>query len=97
MVKERNYGIDLFRLIAMLEIVILHILGHGGQMLRRAKHTGGFFGKRQNESSDGYGYERHEKHGLGDGRTCQNGFSFRQVNGSDYGTTCPHHQSNTHE
>ncbi len=30
MVKERNYGIDLFRLIAMLEIVILHILGHGG-------------------------------------------------------------------
>lgn len=67
------------------------------QMLRRAKHTGGFFGKRQNESSDGYGYERHEKHGLGDGRTCQNGFSFRQVNGSDYGTTCPHHQSNTHE
>lgn len=30
MIKERNYGIDLFRLTAMLGIVIFHILGHGG-------------------------------------------------------------------
>lgn len=27
MIKERNYGIDLFRLTAMLGIVIFHILG----------------------------------------------------------------------
>ena len=28
--KERNYGIDLLRLISMLMVVILHILGYGG-------------------------------------------------------------------
>jgi len=28
--KERNYGIDLLRLIAMFMIVILHVAGHGG-------------------------------------------------------------------
>ena len=28
--KQRNYGIDLLRMIAMLMVVILHILGKGG-------------------------------------------------------------------
>jgi|GEM_PF-7086306 len=27
---ERNYGIDLFRMVSMLMVAILHILGHGG-------------------------------------------------------------------
>ena len=27
---ERNYGIDLLRIISMLAIVLLHVLGHGG-------------------------------------------------------------------
>lgn len=30
MINERNYGIDLLRIISMLSIVCLHILGHGG-------------------------------------------------------------------
>jgi surface polysaccharide O-acyltransferase-like enzyme len=28
--KERNYGVDLLRIVAMLFILILHVLGHGG-------------------------------------------------------------------
>lgn len=28
--KERNYGIDLLRIVAMFMVVILHILGRGG-------------------------------------------------------------------
>lgn len=44
MVKERNYGIDLFRLIAMLEIVILHILGHGGVVNALKVGMGGYIG-----------------------------------------------------
>ena len=28
--KERNYGIDLLRVVAMCFIIILHLLGHGG-------------------------------------------------------------------
>ncbi|EOS72255.1 hypothetical protein C819_04357, partial [Lachnospiraceae bacterium 10-1] len=27
---ERNYGIDLLRIIAMLLVVVLHVLGQGG-------------------------------------------------------------------
>ena len=30
--KERNYGIDLLRLISMLMVVILHVLGYGGAL-----------------------------------------------------------------
>lgn len=30
MEKERNYGIDLLKIIAMLMIVIIHTQGHGG-------------------------------------------------------------------
>jgi surface polysaccharide O-acyltransferase-like enzyme len=30
MKEERNYGIDLLRLLSMLMIVVLHLLGHGG-------------------------------------------------------------------
>lgn len=29
-VKERNYGIDLLRIISMFMIVVLHVVGHGG-------------------------------------------------------------------
>ena len=28
--NTRNYGIDLFRIVAMIMIPILHTLGHGG-------------------------------------------------------------------
>ena len=30
MVKERNVGIDILKIVAMMMIVILHFLGHGG-------------------------------------------------------------------
>ena len=29
-IRERNYGIDLLRLVSMLYVVILHVLGQGG-------------------------------------------------------------------
>ena len=29
-VKERNYGIDLLRIISMFMVVVLHVVGHGG-------------------------------------------------------------------
>lgn len=28
--KERNYGIDLLRIVSMIGVMTLHILGHGG-------------------------------------------------------------------
>lgn len=28
--KERNYGVDLLRVLATLFITILHVMGHGG-------------------------------------------------------------------
>lgn len=28
--KERNYGIDMLRIVAMFMVIILHILGRGG-------------------------------------------------------------------
>ena len=28
--KERNYGIDLLRVISMIGVMTLHVLGHGG-------------------------------------------------------------------
>lgn len=28
--KERNYGIDLLRVISMIGVMALHVLGHGG-------------------------------------------------------------------
>lgn len=36
MKSERNYGIDLLRIISMLMIIILHILGHGGVLKNTA-------------------------------------------------------------
>lgn len=36
---ERNYGIDTLRLIAMLGIVILHVLSHGGGIRNTAENN----------------------------------------------------------
>lgn len=47
MVKKRNYGIDLLRIVAMFMIVVLHIQGHGGYLYQIEKQsiiqTGAYF------------------------------------------------------
>ena len=40
--KERNYGIDLLRIVAMFFICILHICGQAGAMLRVSGYTGSY-------------------------------------------------------
>lgn len=42
MLKERNYGIDLLRIISMSMIVMLHVLGHGGVLNASAQNTVGY-------------------------------------------------------
>ncbi len=41
--KERNYGIDLLRLIGMFFICVLHINGQGGAMLRVNGYNGSYY------------------------------------------------------
>ena len=41
--KERNYGIDLLRIVAMFFICILHICGQAGAMLRVSGYTGSYY------------------------------------------------------
>lgn len=42
MLKERNYGIDLLRIISMSMIVMLHVLGHGGVLNASTQNTVGY-------------------------------------------------------
>lgn len=40
--QERNYGIDLLRLVAMFMVVMLHVLGHGGVFAALAPFSGNY-------------------------------------------------------
>ena len=37
--KERNYGIDLLRIVSMFLVCILHVLGHGGILNNTTENT----------------------------------------------------------
>ena len=37
--RERNYGVDLLRIVSMLLVAILHVLGQGGVISEAGKHT----------------------------------------------------------
>lgn len=36
--NQRNYGVDLLRLLAMLFVTILHVFGHGGGAKQHRQH-----------------------------------------------------------
>ena len=40
---ERNYGIDLLRILSMFMVVVLHILGQGGALAGNAVRRGGVY------------------------------------------------------
>ena len=37
--RERNYGIDLLRMVSMILVAVLHVLGQGGVISEAGKHT----------------------------------------------------------
>ena len=42
--SERNYGIDLLRIVSMFSIVLLHVLGEGGIGQRVVQFSGNYYG-----------------------------------------------------
>ena len=43
MKNERNYGLDLARILAMCGIITLHILGQGGELLSLHPNRGNYW------------------------------------------------------